>query len=201
MPTLSSLGYTDGAGKNIKTFSRSESGTTREEQVMQLGEPSLMTYTAVARNVITTTAASHLFFIQADGTLYTRVNWFEISQQTLAGAAATAEIDILRTTTAGTGGGVISCYPTDGGDTSPYAGGAQTLPTAKGTEGVLLYQVRLPILAAAPVLQTYRWERQNYEKPWILAPATTNGLCWKLITGIATSTLNITVGFTVSIAV
>ena len=149
---------------------------------------------------MTTTSASHLFFLQGDGTLYTRVNWFEISQQTLAGGAATAEIRVYRTTTAGTGGTSISCYPVDGNDTSPYAGVAMTLPTAKGTEGVLLYQMRLPILAAAPVLQTYRWERQNYEKPWIIAPATTNGLAWKLVTGIATSTLNITVGFSVSIA-
>ena len=200
MPTLSSLGYTDGAGKNIKTFSRSEGGTTREEQVFQLGEPSLPTYTCAVQNVATTTSASHLLYIQGDGTLYTRINWFEIQQQTLAGAAATAEIRVLRTTTAGTGGTAISCYPMDGGDTSPYAGAAMTLPSSKGTEGVLLYQVRVPILAAAPILIGGRWERQTYEKPIIIAQATTNGIVFKLITGIATSTVNITVGFTVSVA-
>lgn len=204
MPTLSSLGYTDGAGKNIKTFSRSESGTTREEQVFQLGEQSLPTYTFAAQNVITTTSASHLAFLQGDGTLYTRVHWFEIEQQTLAGAAAIAEIRVYRTTTAGTGGTSISCFPADGGDTSPYAGVGMTLPTAKGTEGALLYQFRLPLLAAAPtataVTSLRRWEQNVYEKPWIIAPATTNGLTWKLITGIATSTLNITIGFTTSIA-
>lgn len=199
MPTLSSLGYTAGSGLNIKTFSRSESGTTREEQVFQLGEPSLPTYTATAQSVVTTTSASHMFFLQGDGTLYTRVNWFEVSQQTMA-TAAVAEIRVLRTTTAGTGGTSISCYPTDGGDTSPYAGVAMTLPTVKGTEGVLLYQFRLPLVASTPTLSTFRWERQNYEKPLIIAPATTNGFCWKLITGIATNTLNFTVGFSVSIA-
>lgn len=200
MPTLSSLGYTDGAGKNIKTFSRSEGGTTREEQVMELGEPSLPTYTFTAQNVSTATSASHLAFIQGDGTLYTRINWFEIEQQTLAGGAATAEIRVIRTTTAGTGGTSISCYPVDGGDTSPYAGVAMTLPSSKGTEGVTIYQKRLAIVAAAPVTATMRWERQMYEKPWIIAPATTNGFCWKLITGIATSTVNITIGFSVSVA-
>lgn len=198
MPTLSSLGYTDGAGKNIKTFSRDEGGTTREEQIFQLGEPSLPTYTAVA-SAVTTTSASHLFFLQGDGTLYTRVNWFELSQQTM-GTAAVAEIRLYRTTTAGTGHGAISCYPVDGADTSPYAGVAGTLPTAKGTEGALLHTVRLPLVASTPTLGTYRWERNAYEKPIIIAPAITNGICWKLITGIATDTINITVGFSVSVA-
>ena len=184
--------------KNLHTFGRTIGGTAKEDQTAILTEPFLPTYTAAAQNVITTTSASHLFFLQGDGTLYTRVHWFEIEQQVLAGGAATAEIRVYRTTTAGTGGTAISCYPVDGGDTSPYAGGAMTLPTVKGTEGVLLYQKRLSILAAAPITATMRWEQSIYEKPWIIAPAVTNGLAWKLITGIATSTLNITVGFSVS---
>lgn len=182
--------------KNVHTFARTIGGTAKEDMIVLLGEPALPTYTAVA-SAITTTSASHLFFLQGDGTLYTRVNWFEVSQQTM-GTAAVAEIRVYRTTTAGSGGGAISCYPTDGADTSPYAGTAQTLPSSKGTEGVLLHTFRLPLVASTPTLGTYRWERQMYEKPWIIAPATTNGLCWKLITGIATDTLNITVGFSVS---
>lgn len=195
----STLGYTDGSGKNIHTFARSIASTTKEDQVFLLGEPILPTYTAAASSVATTTSAAHLFFIQGDGTLYTRINWFEVAQQTM-GTAAVAEIRLYRTTTAGSGGGAISCYPTDGADTSPYAGTAQTLPSSKGTEGVLLHQFRLPLVASTPTLGTYRWERQNYEKPIIIAPATTNGICWKIITGIATDTLNITIGFSVSVA-
>ena len=196
----STLGWDDPAApdKLLDTMARSIGGSTVQQQMVLLGEPIEQTYTFTAQNVATTTSASHLAFVQGDGTLYTRVHWFEIEQQTLAGGAATAEVRVYRTTTAGTGGTTISCYPVDGGDTSPYAGVAMTLPTAKGTEGVLIYQCRLPILAAAPVTAIRRWEQNIYEKPWIIAPATTNGLAWKLITGIATSTVNITIGFSTS---
>lgn len=184
--------------KNYDTFQRTISSVAKEDQIVLLGEPVLATYTFAAQAVATTTSASHLAFIQGDGTNYTRIHWFEIEQQALAGAAATAEIRVYRTTTAGTGGTTISCYPTDGSDTSPYAGGAMTLPSSKGTEGVLLYQCRVPLVAAQPVGVPRRWQQSNYEKPWIIAPATTNGLVWKIVTGIATSTVNITIGFSVS---
>lgn len=198
----STLGWDDPAApdKNLDTMARSIGGNTVQQQAVFLAEPIEQTYTFTAQNVATTTSASHLAFIQGDGTLYTRVNWFEIEQQTMAGSAAIAEIRVYRTTTAGSGGGSISCYPVDGADTSPYGGVAMTLPSSKGTEGVLLYQCRLPLLAAVPtatgVTALRRWERHPYEKPLIIAPATTNGLVWKIVTGIATSTVNITIGFT-----
>lgn len=200
----STLGWDDPASpdKYLDTMARSIGGTTVQHQGVFLAEPIEQTYTFTAQSVATTTSASHLAILQADGSNYLRINWFEVEQQTLAGAAAIAEIRVYRTTTAGTGGTSISCYPVDGADTSPYGGVGMTLPTGKGTEGVLLYQCRLPLLAAVPtatgVSALRRWERHPYEKPWIAGTATTNGFAWKLITGIATSTVNITIGFTVT---
>lgn len=198
----SSLGYTDGAGKNIHTDQRTYSGTAKEDQYFLFAQPTAVTYTAVATGIATTTSASHLMIVQADGTNYTRIKGIWVGQRALAGAVATAQLQVLRTTTAGTGGSSISAYPLDGGDTSPYAGVVMTLPSSKGTEGVALVYGNLGLAAANPVTTAneFVWPKWNRlgSKPIVLAPATGNGICIKIVTGIATSTVDIMVDFEVT---
>lgn len=196
----STLGWTDGAGKNIHTWQRSVDATNKEDQVFLPGEQHLATYVANAAGVSTATSASHLIFIQGDGTNYTRISRITVRQAALAGAAATAQLSVIRTSTAGSGGGAVSARPFDAGDTDPYAGTIQTLPSSKGTEGVTLLIGRLGLVAAAPVdaRNVWSWERGPWGKPIIIGTATTNGVCLKITTGIATSTVDITVEFTLT---
>lgn len=201
----STLGWDDPASPDryLHSDTRTYSGTAKEDQYVLQAEPTAITYTALATGIATTTSASHLIFIQGDGTLYTRVHSIWVGQRALAGAAATAQLQVLRTTTAGSGGSAISAYPLDGGDTSPYGGTIQTLPSSKGTEGVAMLYGNLGLVAAQPVNALNEWywpkvSRPQRIKPIIIAPATTNGIVLKIVTGIATSTVDIMVEFSTS---
>ena len=203
----SSLSYVDpgSPSKFIWTEQRSIGGVLKEMQVFAMGEHYVATYTAVANNVSTATAASHLAILQGDGTNYTRVRYIKVQQFTLAGAAATLELGVYRVSTAGTGGTTISARPFDAGDTDPYGGTFMTLPTVKGTEGNKLLLGRLALYAAAPTasnMNIWRWPDDGMPadlmKPIIIAPAVAGGIAVKDINGIATATVDIEIGFTVT---
>lgn len=175
------------ATKYLHTSSRSYSGTTKEDQFFLKAQPVFATYRAYASAVSSATSASHLGFIQADGTNYTFITGFWIPQTTLAGSASTANIQWIRTSTAGSGGTAISAYPLDAGDTSPYGGTIQTLPSSKGTEGVTLFGGPVGMVAAQPmnILNQWGYRFGFDEKPIVIGSAATDGICWKIITGIA----------------
>lgn len=198
----STIQITDAASatKQLHTQSRSYGGTTKEDQLFLKAQSTRVTYRAYCSAIITTTSASHLAFIQADGTNYTFITGFWIAQTTLAGSVATANIQLIRTSTAGTGGGAISAYPLDAADTSPYAGTIQTLPTGKGTEGVTLMGGPVGLTATNPMttVNQWFWRADDDEKPITIGTATTDGICIKIITGIATSKVDITLEFTVA---
>ena len=61
------LGWTDGSGKNWETVTRIRTATTYENPMVVLAEPSAPTFTALATSIATTTGASHLLMLQADG--------------------------------------------------------------------------------------------------------------------------------------
>lgn len=196
----SQIQITDAAAatKYQHTWARSYGGTTKEDAYMLRAYATRATYRAYASAVSTATSASHLLFIQADGTNYSFINGIWISQTTLAGGAATANIQVIRTSTAGSGGGAISAYPADAGDTSPYAGTIQTLPSSKGTEGVTLFGGPLGIVAAQPMnVQNQLFYRMDAdEKEIIIGTANTDGICIKIVTAIATSKVDLLVEFT-----
>jgi hypothetical protein len=52
-------------------------------------------------------------------------------------------------------------------------------------------------IAAQPVSWEWQALLSDARKPIIIGPATTDGICLKIVTGIATSTLDISVTFTV----
>ncbi len=184
------------ATKYLHTQSRSYGGTTKEDQLFLKAQNTRATYRAYCSAVITTTSASHLAFIQADGTNYTFISGFWIAQTTLAGAVATANITIVRVSTAGTGGGAITASPMDAAD-SAYAGTIATLPTVKGTEGVTLMGGPVGITATNPMttVNQWAWRADDDEKDIVIGTAATDGICFKLITGIATSKVDITIEF------
>lgn len=198
--TTSVIAVTEGSGKNIWTDSRSVVGVTKEAQYTLLAPSAWTTYTACATGVATTTSAAHLIAWNADGTNYGRLIGLVVEQAALAGAAATAQLQVYRLTTLGSGGGTVNARPTDGADTDPFGGSVLTLNSSKGTEGNLLLQKRLGLVAAQPVNQLNRWEwtADSNMKPIIIGTATSSGLALKIVTGIATSTVDITLTFEVT---
>jgi hypothetical protein len=196
--STSVIGVDEGTDKYWDTDQRTKSGTAKESLIVLEGESANPTYTAIAKTIATTTSASHLIFIQGDGTLYTRIKSVLVQQVVAAGAATLAELSLFRTSTAGSGGGAITARPYDTTD-SAYGGTIQTLPSSKGTEGVEIWHRRLWLtnsIAANP--NTVTWTATAGLKPIIVGPATTDGVCLKIITGIATSTVDIMIEFTTS---
>jgi hypothetical protein len=187
------------ATKYLHTQSRSYGGTTKEDQAFLKAQATRATYRAYASAVITTTSASHMIFIQADGTNYTFITGFWLAQTTLAGAVATANMQVVRTSTAGSGGSAITANPVDAAD-SAYAGTIQTLPSSKGTEGVVLLGGPVGITATNPMttVNQWAWRCDDDEKAITIGTATTDGIAFKLVTGIATSKLDLTIEFYVA---
>lgn len=195
----STLGYDDpdAPDKYLQSWSRSIDGTTTEGQIVIEGEPFLAAYVAQASTISTGTSADHLIAIQADGTNYTRIKRIYVSQVVAAGSATLAQLQVIRTTTAGTGGSAITARPLDAGDAA-YAGDIRTLPTGKGTEGVTLLVQRLYLTNSVTVPNTWTWTPEPGEKPIVIGTASTDGICLKIVTGIASGTVDIRVEFTVS---
>jgi hypothetical protein len=196
--TESLIAETEGSGKNRHSWQRTIEANDVEDTFVLLAEPANPTFSVIASSIATTTSASHLLFIQGDGTNYTRIKRIYVEHVVGAGSATLAQLQILRTTTAGSGGTSKTAYGFDGADT--YAGTIQTLPSSKGTEGDLLLQKRLWLtntIAAQPVSWEWQALLSDARKPIIIGPATTDGICLKIVTGIATSTLDISVTFTV----
>jgi|GEM_PF-3526577 hypothetical protein len=134
------IALTPGSGaKNARTFSRSILSNTVEEQAFFLAEPNMAAYEFDSAAISAATAASHMLQIMAGGSLNLYIRWIAIWQLGLATAAAIDEIDIFRLTTAGTGGGGVVAAPIDTSDAAAGAAG-MTLPTVKGTEGVLVHR-------------------------------------------------------------
>ena len=199
MPTsLIGIDEPAAADKNLRTWSRSVSATTVESQFTLPEEHVIVSQSAVAAGISTATSLDHLIVVEADGTLYTRIRRIWVQQVVAATSATLARLQLVRTTTASTGGTTVTGRPYDGGD-ADYAGRIATLPTAKGTEDDILVHGRLWLtnsIAANP--NTWEWEARPDMKPIILAPAVTNGLALKIVTGIAAGQVDILVEFTTS---
>ena len=73
-----------------------------------------------------------------------------------------------------------------------------TDPTARGTEGNQLLQFRLPVYAATGSSGVVEWRADHKVKPIIIGTATSNGICVKIQTGIATDTVDVEVEFSVT---
>jgi hypothetical protein len=194
----STLGVTEASspGKFLHTWSRSIGSTTREETATYMAEYPLATYTAAA-TMRANTANSHLLAIQGDGTNYVRVRRITIVPANILSTASTLEIQVLRTSTAGSGGTTVNARAFDPGDTSPYAGSVLSLPTSKGSEGDLLKRFRLGIPASNPITNSVEWKEEDNSKPMIVGNSTANGLAIKVIPSAATE-LDVEVEFVVT---
>ena len=191
---FSLIAMSEGSGKNLDTFQRTTTAGTVEDQVVLLGEQHLAGYTAVSGVISTATANSHLLQIMAGASLKVRVRRLELYQIAVCTTAAIMQLDIGRLTTAGTGGTAITPNPCDPSDAAAGAAG-MTLPTAKGTEGALLWRgsayMQQTISASTPhnlpiLVVELDWNRT---KPWTVAAGATNGIYVKNVSAVAAGTV------------
>lgn len=189
-----SIGLTSGTDEYLQTYARTIASQERHAQMVLLGESGLVTYSVRADNISIATSADHILFVQSDGTNYTRIKRIAITPTSdIPVAASVAKIELIRTTSAGTGGSAVTPRPYDSGDAA-YGGTCQTLPTAKGGEGATLYTWWLPIPAAlGDHLDTREWVALPGMKPFVFGTAAINGFCFKIATGIASATVSIMV--------
>lgn len=194
----SSISVTEGSGKRLRTNDRTVSSILVQEQVIQAGEPYLPTY-SVAVNPSTATATSHLLQIMAGASLNVRVRRIEIYPLAATTASVTV-VQIVRLTTAGTGGTSVTPTPFNTGDAASGAT-AMTLPTGKGTIAAtpLTYGM-VSLYSAVPtsgfVGNAVIWDFDDARLGPVIIPAgTSNGLAIVNNQAIAGGTVLINVIF------
>lgn len=195
----SNLSITQGSGTRLATNSYTEGGVTVHDEKTILGEPYLAAYTiAPGGGISTATLDSHMLQIMAGASNRVRIRRIELYQQAAATTATLMGIQIMRLTTAGTGGGSQTPNPLD-----PADGGAgmsaMTLPTAKGTEtsvmwsgAVYMMQTIAASAALASPLVVIDFDKLR-SKPLTIAAGTSNGIAIKNTAAVAAGTLRVTV--------
>lgn len=199
MPGDSYLGWTDGVGRNLASNQRSVQSNTVEELKVVISEPYLPSYT-IATTVAISTATANSHLIQLLGSTLNRVYLRRIYVTQLAGAGSTTQgvFQLVRISTAGTSG-TTTYTPTalDPADGATAVVGL-TLPTAKGTEGNILYTgtgalFSTPSQAGDEAVLDWDWRETNRTKCPIVASGTSQGIVLKNVTAIASATVHITV--------
>jgi hypothetical protein len=178
--------------KNAHTWQRLVGATNVEDEFTLPGEFPLASYTAYAVSVSGATAASHAMQIMAGAALNVRIRRIMIHGE--AATAGTVRFEIMRLTTAGTGGTVITPSKLDNGD--PAAGfTVMTLPTVKGTEGAAVWPITVGEAAAAPQTSANSdgWVQHPYSKPLIIPAGIANGITLKVTGAIAATLFDIAI--------
>ena len=191
---------TEGTGKKLHTFNRTIGANSIEDEVVLLGENYLASYTVTTAGVSTATANSHTLQIMAGASLKVRIRRIEVWLYNPATAAAITQVDLFRLTTAGTGGTVITPAVMDPAEAAAGAT-AMVLPTAKGTEGVLirravpylLQTVAASIGTMGPIID-WDFDRPR-SKPLIIAAGTANGMAVKWVSAAAAGQVQVNVIF------
>lgn len=188
---VSSIRVTEGTGPYLHTWQRSISSANREDQYVQLGEPALSTFVFSGSASVATTDA-HIIQIMSGSATYTRIERIEIAPNDLPAAASNLQIAVQRLTTAGTTGTTATPYPLDTADSVNATG--LILPSSKGTQGAWLWTIDVPMgtaftTGAAPRI----WEAGPRMKPLIIPSGTANGICLRVVTGIASAAVSFTI--------
>jgi hypothetical protein len=194
---------TEGSGKKLHTYNRTIGANSVEDEVMLLGEQYLPTYTIVSGTTSLATADSHLLQIMAGASLNVYIRSIKVYQ---FGAATTANIlftDVIRLSTAGTGGTAGAAMSLD---TTDSAAGStnMTLPTVKGTETATVDREDAYVLQTASaslgvprssLIHEWDYSKDLRSKALRIPAGTANGIAVKSRVAIAAATCHIVVKF------
>lgn len=192
------VSFDEGSTRKVRSWQRTVGSDTVEEWMYVLSESVFDTYTVTATAVAGSTANSHLLEIMAGATNRVGIKRIQVFQAAAANAAAAFAFDIIRLSSAGTGGTAKTPVALD--PASAAAGAtAMTLPSSKGTEGSTIGRYRGPISATVatvglqPVLDLTFGD--NNTKPLFISAGTSNGICIKNPAADSSVTLDIVVTF------
>jgi hypothetical protein len=186
------VNMTEGSGKKAHAWDRTIGANTVLDEFMLPGEYPLASYTLRFSQISGATSADHLLQIMAGASLNVRVRRVVVKQHAAPAAVSANELQIVRLTTAGTGGTAVTPGKLDTADAASGTTG-MTLPTAKGTESTILYTESIWLgTAAIPVRDPFRIDPYVLEgiKPILIPAGTANGIAIKITTGVASLTLS-----------
>ena len=188
-----------GSGPKLHTFGRVNGANTLEDEIVQLGEQYLASYTTGVTGSSVATATDHLVQLMAGTTLRTYLRRIRVVQLGLAGAVGTLQLNLFRLTTAGTAGTVLAVNNHDTNDTA-FTGAAMALPTAKGVEGARVHSaINLGLVAVAPIpaggAGCYEWVQSPKQKAIIIPAGVANGLALKVVNAVAGATCAVELDF------
>lgn len=188
------INFTEGSGKKLRTWNRTIGANSTEEQFVIPGEYPTPSYMVYATAVSGATAASHTIQLMAGASLNVRVR--RIFLHAIAATVGTVRFEVVRLTTAGTGGTALTVGKMDNGDAAVGAT-AMTLPTVKGTEGAFLWPITVGSAAAAPqsAVNESGWVQHPNSKAIIIPAGTANGIALKC-SGLAATTFDVAMEFT-----
>jgi hypothetical protein len=189
---------TEGVGKKLHTWSRVVGANTVEDEFVVPGEYPLASYNVApsAANIAIATNNSHIMQLMAGAALNVRIRRIRMWQSVVATTLAFYTFELLRLTTAGTGGTVLTPSKLDNGDAAAGAAG-MTLPTVKGTEGAPLDTLAPTLVAAATAGQNLIWEWTQHPgmKPIIIPAGVANGICLKNTVAAAAGAIRVVIEF------
>lgn len=196
----STLAVTAGSGSLLNVWTRTIGANSVIDQFVLPGEYPYASYTAIGGGISAATANDHIIEVMAGSSLPVKVRRIRVEQGVSATTATTLSVQVLRLTSAGTGGTAVTTRQFDTADSASGAT-AMTLPSSKGAEGVVLAMSSIVMRQAvgattAQVDDFYEWTQLPNQKPIIIPAGTTNGIAIKNLAAIAGSSLIVTVEFT-----
>ncbi len=186
----SSLPLTDGDGSGgLRVNTQTIGGTAVDTQAVFVGQTPNKTYTMRFQDTSMATANAHLAVIMGNGTAYPKIHEIHIAQGGTATGTAVAEIQVLRVTTAGTGGTAVSARPFHPSNTSPYSGSCFVLPSAAGSEGDILLNDSMNLRTAnTGQVVPMHWTQTNFAEPIISGNGTASGIAIKNLRAVVGGT-------------
>jgi hypothetical protein len=184
-----SFAVTAGSGTLLHSVTTSIGGSMVHNEVVTLGEQYLATYTTFFSTAAAAASSDkHPFELMAGASLKLRIREITFWQQAASAAGTMMAFEILRLTTAGTGGTSRAVAALDPADAAAGATLMQT-PTAEGTEGAILLVAVYPTVTTLPNLApAFSWKQLPNAKPIVVAAGTSNGIGLSITTGGGTGT-------------
>lgn len=181
---------TDGDGSGgLRAVDQTIGGSAVSTQYIAMGQTGARTYTARFQDVSLATANAHVLYIMGDGTVYPKWHEIHIDQGGTATGTAVPEFQVLRVTTRGTGGTVVSCRPFNPANTSPYGGSAVVLPATPGSEGDILLNGAMNVRTVnTGAVIPFHWEQHRNSEPLISGNGTASGIAIKNLRAVVGGT-------------
>lgn len=190
---------TEGAGKKLRTFQRTVGVNDVHSSAIVHDEPylaSFVAHTGGAAGISTATINSALVELMAGASLNVYLRRIRIYQFQVATTAAIVGFDLVRVSTAGTGGTALVELARDMGDT-PSASG-KTLPTPGTLTNTIDTRIAY-MLQTIPTATDFNPLRADFDyrdmrsKALIIPAGTSNGLIIRNRQAIAAATISIVV--------